>query len=174
MINQTRVIIAAAACLALSGHSELLNPSSAAATPPLPIEYVTIKGELFVLEVAATDEARTHGLMGRREIAPERGMLFVFLREEEQTFWMAHTLAELDIVFLDAAGRVTAFHTMRPEAPQRKTEPEWHYHQRLKRYSSKTPARFAIEFKAGTLSLLKLDLGEALPLDVKRLAEMAR
>jgi len=174
MINSTRAFVATAAFLAVGARFEFFNRTLAAATAPLPVEYVTIKGEMFALEVAANDEARAHGLMERPEVAPDAGMLFVFPSEEMQTFWMAHTLAELDIVFLDRAGRVTALHTMRPEAPQGEAETEWHYHQRLKRYSSNTPARFAIEFKAGTLSLLKLDVGDALPLDVERLARLAR
>lgn len=174
MINSFRAFVATAAFLALGARFEFFHRSLSAATAPLPVEYVTIKGELFALEVAANEEARAHGLMERPEIAPDGGMLFVFPREEVHTFWMAHTLAELDIVFLDRAGRVTAFHTMRPEAPQGEIETEWHYHQRLKRYSSKTPAQFAIEFKAGALSLLKLEVGDALSLDVERLARLAR
>jgi len=174
MINSTRAFVAAAAFLALGARFELFHRSLAAATAPLPVEYVTIKGELFALEVAANDAARARGLMARPEIAPDGGMLFVFSKEEMQTFWMAHTLADLDIIFLDRLGHVTAFHTMRPEAPQGEAEPEWQYHQRLKRYSSDTPAHFAIEFKAGTLALLKLKVGDALPLDVERLVRLAR
>ncbi|MBT3376678.1 MAG: DUF192 domain-containing protein [Lentisphaerae bacterium] len=174
MTHSTKALVATAACLALGSRFGVLHPPSEAAPAPLPLEYVTIQGELFSLEVAADEETRTRGLMERPEISPDKGMIFVFPNEEERTFWMAHTLAELDIVFLDRKGRVTALHTMPPEEPQGELESEWHYHQRLKRYPSNTPAQFAVEFKAGTLSLLKIEVGDLLPIDVDRLAAMAR
>jgi uncharacterized protein len=55
----------------------------------------------FRLETAITPNQRSRGLMFRREMAENRGMLFVYPAETENQFWMKNTPLPLDIVFLD-------------------------------------------------------------------------
>jgi len=55
----------------------------------------------FLLEVVATPPERARGLMYRREMEPDRGMMFVFPSMQIQTFWMKNTFISLDIIFLD-------------------------------------------------------------------------
>jgi uncharacterized membrane protein (UPF0127 family) len=55
----------------------------------------------FVLEVAATEAERAKGLMFRRSLEDGHGMLFVFEKEEVQTFWMKNTYIPLDMVFVN-------------------------------------------------------------------------
>jgi len=126
---------------------------------------VLIGEDLFHLELAVTPEALDRGLMDRPEIAPDRGMLFIFPDQDVRTFWMKRTLVDLDIIFLDAEGRVTAMHEMRAEPPRGPGESEWAYYRRLPRYSSRTPAKFAIELKGGTLGILGLVVGDRVFLD---------
>jgi len=137
------------------------------------IEAQIINEHYFELELAVTPDQRTRGLMGRANIPFEGGMLFVFPRAEIRSFWMANCLADLDIVFLDPAGRITATHTMRMEPSRGVHETQEQYESRLPRYSSIQSAMFAIEFKVGVIALLELKPGDRIPLDVKRLAEAA-
>jgi hypothetical protein len=60
----------------------------------------------FRLEIADTPAARSTGLMHRRALAPDRGMVFLFPSDQVQTFWMKNTLVPLDMVFVSAAGDV--------------------------------------------------------------------
>lgn len=58
------------------------------------------------VELAVTPEARTRGLMYRRDLPSNAGMLFVFPQERPQQFWMRNTPLPLDLIFISAARRV--------------------------------------------------------------------
>lgn len=52
------------------------------------------------VEVARTDPQRMRGLMYRREMAEDHGMIFMFREASHQTFWMRNTLLPLDMIFI--------------------------------------------------------------------------
>ena len=111
-------------------------PSSAPATAP-----VTVLGRTFECRLALDEDARERGMGGVASIGPDEGMLFVFPGSEQHNFWMRDCLIGLDIAFIDAAGFVTAVHTMPAEPLRGEDESESAYYTRLKRYPSLTPAQ---------------------------------
>ncbi len=114
-------------------------------------EQVIITGELFHLEVASDESTRTQGLMGRTEITSDGGMLFIFPTTQVRQFWMGYCLIDIDVMFLDPNGRVTAIHTMKTEAPRKEDESESDYAARLAGYPSVYASQFAIELRAGSI-----------------------
>jgi uncharacterized membrane protein (UPF0127 family) len=61
----------------------------------------------FLVEMATTPLQQEIGLMFRKEMPKDHGMLFVFSDDEPRTFWMKNTLLPLDILFVKADGIVT-------------------------------------------------------------------
>jgi hypothetical protein len=55
----------------------------------------------FLLEVCSSDAERRLGLMYRKKLAADRGMLFVFPDSSEHPFWMKNTYISLDMIFVD-------------------------------------------------------------------------
>lgn len=153
-------------------------------------ETVSIGGRTFRLELAVDDKTRFKGLSGREEIAPDGGMLFAFPRPMQRLFFvMRDCPVPIDIIFLDGTGRIVAMHAMQPEpprtdeekvlSPSRPGQPEWawvnaDYENRLKRYPSRHDAQFVIEIKGGLLEELKLEEGQRINIDTRRLARLAR
>jgi uncharacterized membrane protein (UPF0127 family) len=86
-------------------------------------------------EVARTAEQRTTGLMFRRELGANDGMLFIFERPQTQCFWMRNTLIPLAIAFVADDGRIVGLDEMQPL-----TETS---------HCSAEPVRYVLEMNAG-------------------------
>ena len=82
----------------------------AALAAPLPVETITIDTKTgphsFQVEVAADDESRERGLMYRKEMAPDAGMLFDFHTPQLVSFWMENTILPLDMLFVRRDGSI--------------------------------------------------------------------
>lgn len=104
---------------------------------PDPLVAQTQAGERrFQIEIADTDLARARGLMFRRVMPDDRGMLFVFERSRPVSFWMSNTPLPLDLLFIDEAGVVRG---IRQGVPFSEAS-----------IASPVPVRFVLELKAGT------------------------
>jgi hypothetical protein len=86
----------------------------ALADQALPELVLEIKGHKLTAEVAATDPQRAQGLMHRRMLPENRGMLFVFPYTAPQSFWMMNTYIPLSIAFLDENGTIVNIADMKP------------------------------------------------------------
>lgn len=98
---------------ALLASSLILGGAStqAAALPPTTL---TIGQHHIKAEVAATQASREHGLMGRKMLPPNHGMLFVFDHAAAQCFWMKNTPLALSIAFITTHGMVLSIAKMQP------------------------------------------------------------
>src|SRR2546426_5963284 len=56
----------------------------------------------FQVEIADTPAKRELGLQYRRELAADQGMIFLFPKESDQTFWMKNTPIPLDMIFINS------------------------------------------------------------------------
>lgn len=65
-------------------------------------------------ELAVTPDQRSIGLMGRREMTDNQGMLFVFEQASPQCFWMMQTFIPLSIAFIRDDGTITNIEHMQP------------------------------------------------------------
>ncbi|MCL2193647.1 MAG: DUF192 domain-containing protein [Treponema sp.] len=68
----------------------------------------------LVAELAISDEERAMGLMHRPSLPDGEGMLFVFDRDQQLSFWMKNTIIPLSIAFITSDGRITEIRDMRP------------------------------------------------------------
>ena len=109
------LVLRVAASLAAIGpiSSPLASPAVAEEQAPQAqlerLEIVTATGaHAFDVEVARTDGERARGLMFRRSLPQDHGMLFLFESERPIAMWMKNTYISLDMVFVSRNGRVTS------------------------------------------------------------------
>ncbi|MCD6680372.1 MAG: DUF192 domain-containing protein [Burkholderiaceae bacterium] len=92
--------------------------SSAEAVPQPTLPIVRLQAGIHIIraELANNDRTRAIGLMGRRALGPNEGMLFVFERKAVHCFWMRNTPLPLSIAFLDDDGRIVDIAQMAPRS----------------------------------------------------------
>jgi len=103
------------------------------------------------VEVASSPQDRARGLMFRRKLSANSGMLFVFPVEMNQPFWMKNTPLSLDLVFIGENRRIVAF--IQDAKPQSSDS-----------LDAKTPALYVLEVPAGFVRRHGLSLGNPVEL----------
>ncbi len=101
----------------------------------------------FDVEVAQTPAQMTQGLMFRTSLAPDAGMLFDYKQGTVATMWMRNTLIPLDMLFIDAQGRIVNIH-------------ERAVPQSLDVIAAAAPVRAVIELNGGTAARLGIRPGD--------------
>ena len=75
---------------------------------------IMINEKTYTVEVANTQEKRSKGLMFRKHLPENTGMLFVFSYEDYRYFYMKNTLIPLDIAFFDSQMKIVSIKQMEP------------------------------------------------------------
>jgi len=109
----------------------------------------------FTVELALTPEARTIGLMGRLEVPPDRGMLFVWPVLGRPAMWMRNTFVPLDFLFVEPDGTVAGIVHNVPPCPPEGTCPA---------YPAPTPVNMVLEISGGRAHELGIRPGDRLAL----------
>ena len=131
-------------------------PFSAAAVPSssndkLPVTTVVIDSEhgpaRFQAELAADPASQEKGLMFRKSLAPDAGMLFDFHTPDFQTFWMKNTVIPLDMIFIRDDGTISS---IAPDATPYSETP----------IPSYEPVRAVLEINGGRAAQLGILPGE--------------
>ena len=126
------------------------EPDRDARSQNLPRAAMKVGDAAVWVQVADDEAKRETGLMYRRKLGDDEGMLFVFPDSERRGFWMRNTFVPLDIAFADAKGRVLNVERMLPR-DERST------------YSAGA-ARYALELPAGAARRLGIKAGTMLEL----------
>jgi uncharacterized protein len=81
----------------------------------LPVVQLSAGIHLIRAEVVADDGARAQGLMHRKHLAPNAGMLFIFDEHAIHCMWMRNTLIPLSVAYLDGRGAIVNIEDMEPQ-----------------------------------------------------------
>ena len=132
----------------LFGWNTLANAQKSVSFERTEIFIETKSGQhRFAVEFAHTPEQLSFGLMFRRALPRDAGMLFNYARPQKVAMWMKNTLIPLDMLFIDTSGRIV--HIRQRAVPGS-----------LEAISSKVPVRGVLELNGGTVSRLGITLGD--------------
>ena len=136
---------------------------------------LTINGYLYDrIELAFTSAEQAKGLSNRDTLAANGGMLFVSDTMVRRTYWMKDCRFDIDIIYMDADGKIVSLHRMKKERPRQRNESEEAYYDRLPTYDSGKPAQFVLELSGGQLDFLGLKVGDTLDIGPRELMELHR
>ena len=113
----------------------LLLAPAAMAEAEMPVMELRAGFHRIEAEVAANDRNRQVGLMNRKAMPPQRGMLFVFSHENTHCMWMRNTFIPLSVAFIDADGVIINIEDMQPQTEDN--------------HCARKPARYALEMNRG-------------------------
>ncbi|MFC2136169.1 DUF192 domain-containing protein [Bacteroidota bacterium] len=99
------------------------------------------------IELAEDEEKRANGMMYRNKMEENQGMLFIFPREERQSFWMMNTVLSLDMLFVNSQNVVVNIH--KDAVPFDKSS-----------YASTGPAQYVVEVNAGYCDKYGIEPGD--------------
>jgi uncharacterized membrane protein (UPF0127 family) len=134
----------------------LIIPACMRAQPLLVIHSASGDHRVKV-EVVTKAADQAQGLMYRRSLEKDSGMLFIFGKEEPQSFWMKNTLIPLDMIFISRDLVIVDITTMQPCI----TDP-------CPDYTSRQPAQYVLEINAGYCRSRNIIIGDKISSDAIR------
>jgi uncharacterized membrane protein (UPF0127 family) len=120
--------------------------ASASAEATLKTGHVKVAGHDLKVEIAASDAQREQGLMFRKQLGRNDGMLFIFDEPAYHAMWMKNTLIPLSVAFLDKDGGILNILDMEPQT--------------LDSHMAAGPAVYAIETNKGWFAANKVKAGD--------------
>ena len=84
------------------------------AQPPLPVAKLLIGGKTVSVEIADEEHERSTGLMFRKSLPSDHGMLFIMPSQGPVGFWMKNTTLPLTIAYIDRNGTILELHDLTP------------------------------------------------------------
>lgn len=115
---------------------------------------VTVNEAKLKVEIADTQPKRSKGLGGRTSLAEGEGMLFIFPKEDKYPFWMKGVSFSLDFIWIKEDKVVDLLENVPAVAGQKDAD--------LPIYVPKEPVDKILEVNAGTISKLKIKIGDRL------------
>ncbi len=123
----------------------MLSAGAAAQKAPKTIPLTIGKHQVRV-EIVQTDEERSKGLMFRKALGHDDGMLFIFDDPGYHAMWMMNTLIPLSVAFVDGEGRILNIEDMEPQTTDS--------------HAATGPAKYAIETNKGWYAEKKIKPGD--------------
>lgn len=148
------IVTVMAVLLAVAGGFASCSDSRSAVSPSADGVSITLPdGAVIRAEVVSSAPEQQRGLMFRRELAPDRGMLFNFAAYEEHTFWMFQTLIPLDIIWMDPEGVIVEISADTP--PCGSTNPS-----DCPNYGGSVKSQYVLELAGGQAAAHQLQVGD--------------
>jgi len=132
------VLVALSLCGLLSGglvSSRAMAQAPVGQAQQLPTTSLRAGMHLITAEVARTPQEHAIGLMWRKDMPTNHGMIFVFPKAGVQCFWMKNTLLPLSIAFINDQGKVVNVDEMKPQTEES--------------HCSVEPVRYVLEMNTG-------------------------
>ncbi|ARM30989.1 hypothetical protein B9H02_06345 [Prosthecochloris sp. HL-130-GSB] len=128
-----------------------LSPGSSEKLPEKKIwTVITTTGDTLMAEVSITEKEKESGLMWRKKLPENHGMLFMYTEERRLCFWMKNTVIPLDIAFMNSEGIIVDIQEMTI------TDNDSHI------YCSRYPASMALEVNHGWFRKRNITEGDTL------------
>ena len=143
---QKPIVIAMIFLISLSAHAETFKKIK-----------ILVDDKSLTVELAESPEQRSQGLMHRKSLGDDEGMLFVFENERVLSFWMKNTFIPLSIGFFDKNKKLKAIKDMAPTKSVLETN--------LPSYSSEVPVKYALEVNEGWFKKNKIKVGSKLKIN---------
>lgn len=118
--------------------------------------YVCVKNNCYLVELAQTPVHRQKGLMNRSQLGEGRGMLFIFPESGNYSFWMKNTLIPLDIIWIDGSRHIVSIAENASPCRADFCPP----------LDPKASARYVLEVNAGQMSAIGAKIGDSVDINI--------